>query len=83
MPVTVPALDGTFDSHVVGRKTGSMLQLQIAKNSWAPFKRHKLQYGIADVPRHCIWRLDASSVDAATDGRPLFGMTGNGRAGRR
>ena len=41
MPVTVPALDGTFDSHVVGRKAGSMLQLQIATNLWAPFKRHK------------------------------------------
>ena len=41
MPVTVPALDGTFDSHIVGRKAGSMLQLQIATNLWAPFKRHK------------------------------------------
>ena len=32
MPVTVPALDGTLDSHVVGRKAGSILvilQLQV------------------------------------------------------
>ena len=39
MPVTVPALDGTLDSHVVGRKAGSILvilQLQVATLTTGP-----------------------------------------------